>query len=113
MKSTILLTGKTGQVGSQLAQTLPAFGQVVAPARDELDLLDPSQIRQAVRYLRPWLIVNAAAYTAVDAAESDQARAYAINAEAPAVLAEEAKKVGAAMVNYSSSKRFGMLVFLI
>jgi dTDP-4-dehydrorhamnose reductase len=106
MKSTILLTGKTGQVGSQLAQLLPGFGEVVAPARHELDLLDPGQIRQVVRYVGPRLIVNAAAYTAVDAAESDQARAYAINAEAPAVLAEEARKIGAAMVHYSSDYVF-------
>src|SRR5216684_8871592 len=100
MKFTILLTGKTGHVGSELLRLLPALGQVIAPDRHELDLLDSNDIRQAVRHIRPQLIVNAAAYTAVDAAESDEAKAHAINAYAPAVFAEEAKKIGAAVVHY-------------
>lgn len=106
MKSTILLTGKTGQVGSQLAQVLPALGEVVAPARHELDLLDAGQIRRTVRDTQPRLIVNAAAYTGVDAAESDEGKALAVNAEAPALLAEEAKKIGAAIVHYSTDYVF-------
>src|SRR5713101_5074469 len=106
MKSTILLTGKTGQVGSELLRLLPALGDVIAPARHELDLLNSDHIRQAIRYIRPQLIVNAAAYTAVDAAESDDANAHAINAHVPAVLAEEAKKIGAAIVHYSTDYIF-------
>lgn len=106
MKPTILLTGKNGQVGSELVHLLPGLGEVIAPDRHELDLLDADDIRRAVRDIRPQLIVNAAAYTAVDAAESDEANAYAINANAPAVLAEEAKKIGAAIVHYSTDYIF-------
>ncbi len=102
----ILLTGKTGQVGSELLPLLPRLGEVVAPGRHELDLLDTNSIRRAVREIRPELIVNAAAYTAVDAAESHEADAYAINASAPAVFAEEAKKIGALIVHYSTDYVF-------
>ncbi len=106
MNPTILLTGKTGQVGSELLRLLPAIGEVVAPARHELDLVDPENIRRVLREIRPRVIVNAAAYTAVDAAETDEANAYAINANAPAVLAEEAKKIGAAILHYSTDYVF-------
>jgi dTDP-4-dehydrorhamnose reductase len=106
VKPTILLTGKTGQVGSELHRLLPRLGEVVAPGRQELDLLDPDKIRQAVRDIRPQLIVNAAAYTAVDTAETDEANARVINAEAPAVFAEEARKLGAALVHYSTDYVF-------
>src|SRR5467141_1975616 len=106
MKQKILLTGKGGQVGSELYRLLPRLGDLVAPDRRELDLLDPDSIRRVVRNIRPQLIVNAAAYTAVDAAEGDEANAYAVNAIAPAVLAEEAKKLGAAVVHYSTDYVF-------
>ena len=106
MKRIILLTGKTGQVGSALLRLLPEIGEVVAPDRYELELLDTNNIRRMVREIRPELIVNAAAYTAVDAAETQEADAYAINAGAPAVLAEEAKKIGAAIVHYSTDYVF-------
>ncbi len=106
MKFTILLTGKNGQVGSELLRLLPGIGEVVAPDRHGLDLLDADNLRRAVRDTRPQLIVNAAAYTAVDAAETDEAYAYAINAKAPAFLAEEAKKIGAAIVHYSTDYVF-------
>ncbi len=106
MKPTILLTGKTGQVGSELHRLLPQLGRVVAPDRKELDLLDPDTIRRTVRDIRPQLLVNAAAYTAVDAAEKDQASAHAINAEAVRVLAEEAKSLNAALVHYSTDYVF-------
>ncbi len=106
MKRVILLTGKTGQVGSELLRLLPRLGEVVAPGRHELDLLDANSIRRAVREIRPELIVNAAAYTAVDAAESQEADAYGINANAPAVFAEEAKKIGAKIVHYSTDYVF-------
>lgn len=106
MKPTILLTGKTGQVGSELLRLLPQFGEVIAPHRRSLDLLDVNNLRRTVRDIRPQLIVNAAAYTAVDAAENDEAAAYAINADVPAVLGEEAKKIGAAIVHYSTDYVF-------
>src|SRR3974390_2615102 len=99
MKRTILLTGRTGQVGSELFRLLPEIGEVLAPDRHELDLLNPDSIVRAVREIRPELIVNAAAFTAVDAAETQEALARAINAAAPGVLAEEAKKIGAAVVH--------------
>ena len=106
MKPKLLLTGRTGQVGSELFHLLPAFGEVVAPGRNELDLLDTNSIRRAVRQIRPEVIINAAAYTAVDAAENQKAEVYAINTVAPAVFAEEAKKIGAAIVHYSTDYVF-------
>ena len=106
MKLKILLTGRNGQVGSELLRILPAVGDVVAPGRQELDLLDGQQIRRMMQEIRPNLIVNAAAFTAVDAAEKQQREAQAINAEAPAILAEEALKCGAAMVHYSTDYVF-------
>jgi len=106
MKQTILLTGKTGQVGSHLYLLLGNLGEVVAPRRNELDLSNADAIRRTVRELRPNLIVNAAAYTAVDAAETDESTARAINTTALLVLAEEAKKLGAVIVHYSSDYVF-------
>jgi dTDP-4-dehydrorhamnose reductase len=106
MNRAILLTGKTGQVGSELLRLLPSLGEVIAPGRHELDLLDTDSIRRAVREIQPGLIVNAAAYTAVDAAERQESDAYAINATAPAVFVEEAKKIGAVIVHYSTDYVF-------
>jgi dTDP-4-dehydrorhamnose reductase len=106
MTPIILLTGRTGQIGSELLRLLPDVGEVFAPGREELDLLKPGSIRQVVRKIRPHLIVNAAAHTAVDAAETDQAAASAVNADGPAVLAEEAKAIGAALVHYSTDYVF-------
>jgi dTDP-4-dehydrorhamnose reductase len=106
MKPAILLTGKTGQVGSELHRVLLRLGDVVAPDRKELDLLDPAEIRRTVRDLRPRLVVNAAAYTAVDAAEKDPVSAHAINAEAVRVLAEEVKRLNATLVHYSTDYVF-------
>ncbi len=106
MKPTILLTGKTGQLGSELNRLLPKLGEVIAPDRKELDLLDPEKIRQIMRDAKPQLIVNAAAYTAVDAAETDQANALAVNAEVPRLLAVEAKKIGAVVVHFSTDYIF-------
>jgi dTDP-4-dehydrorhamnose reductase len=106
MRLKILLTGKGGQIGSELQSLLPRLGDLVAPDRRELDLLDPGSIRRMVRDIRPQLIVNAAAYTAVDAAESDEANAHAVNAIAPAVIAEEAKKLDAAVLHYSTDYIF-------
>ena len=106
MKRRILLAGKTGQVGSELFRLLPELGEVVAPDRRELDLLKLDSLRRAVRDIRPEIIVNAAAFTAVDAAETQEAEAHVINAIAPGVLAEEAAKIGAAIVHYSTDYVF-------
>jgi dTDP-4-dehydrorhamnose reductase len=102
----ILLTGPTGQVGWELAPQLAKLGEVVAPDRTALDLADADAIRARVRDLKPDVIVNAAAYTAVDRAESEPDRAAAINGTAPGVLAEEAKRVGALLVHYSTDYVF-------
>lgn len=102
----ILLTGATGQVGHELQRSLQALGQVVAVDRVRMDLSDLDQVRDVVRAVRPGLIVNPAAYTAVDKAESEPALAHRINAEAPAVMAAEARLLGAAMVHYSTDYVF-------
>jgi dTDP-4-dehydrorhamnose reductase len=106
MTPRILLTGRNGQVGSELAQLLPRLGEVTALGRQELDLLNIHDIRRAVQHARPSLIVNAAAYTTVDRAEKEEALAHAINADAPAVIAEEAKKIGAVVIHYSTDYVF-------
>jgi dTDP-4-dehydrorhamnose reductase len=102
----ILLTGKNGQVGRELISSLQPLGDVVALGHQELDLTKPEEIRQAIRGIRPHLIVNPAAYTAVDQAESEESIANAVNAEAPGLMAEEAKKIGAALVHYSTDYVF-------
>jgi dTDP-4-dehydrorhamnose reductase len=106
MTPKILLTGKNGQLGNDLRQILPRLGELIATDREQCDLSRPAEIRNLIRELRPTLIVNAAAYTAVDQAEKDEALACAINSEAPAVMAEEAKKIGAALVHYSTDYVF-------
>jgi len=102
----LLLTGAAGQVGWELAPRLAALGEVVAPERGALDLADAGALRARVRAARPDVIVNAAAYTAVDRAESEPAAAFAVNAAAPGVLAEEAKRLGAILVHYSTDYVF-------
>jgi len=102
----ILLTGRGGQVGLELEQRLPRLGELVVTGPEELDLADADSIRRAVRDLRPALIVNAAAHTAVDRAESEPELAMRINGEAPGVLAEEAKRLGARLVHYSTDYVF-------
>lgn len=106
MKPTILLTGKMGQVGFELNRSLSLLGRVFAPDHRDLDLLNPGSVRSAIRDTRPQLIVNAAAYTAVDAAENDESKAYAINAEVLALLADEAKRLDALLVHYSTDYVF-------
>jgi len=105
-EQTILLTGVNGQVGFELARTLQGLGKVVALDRSGLDLADLDQVRRVVREIRPGLIVNPAAHTAVDKAETDVEAAMRLNAEAPGVLAEEARKIGAALVHYSTDYVF-------
>jgi dTDP-4-dehydrorhamnose reductase len=106
MKPAILLIGENGQVGRELSRILPRLGDVTALDRQRLDLCKPEEIRRAIRTFRPAWIVNAAAYTAVDKAESEEEVARAINAGAPAVMAEEAKKIGASLVHYSTDYVF-------
>lgn len=102
----ILLTGVEGQVGWELRRTLAPLGQVTAVDREALDLADPVAIRAKVRALSPQVIVNPAAYTAVDRAENEAEQARAINAVAPGILAEEAKHCGAILVHYSTDYVF-------
>jgi dTDP-4-dehydrorhamnose reductase len=106
MTPQILLTGKNGQVGHDLQRFLPRLGEVVALDRQQLDLSRFDEIRRVIRQIRPALIVNAAAYTAVDLAEKEHSLAQAINAEAPAIMAEEARRIGAALVHYSTDYVF-------
>ncbi len=106
MSPKILLTGKNGQVGAELGRLLPGIGDLVAVDRHQLDLAHPDQIRRIVRDIRPRLIVNAAAYTPVDLAEKEESIARAINTDAPGVMAEEAKKIGAVLVHYSTDYVF-------
>lgn len=106
MKPAILLIGTSGQVGRELNRMLPRVGQVTALDRQRLDLTQPEEVRRAIRTFHPSFIVNAAAHTAVDKAESEEAVARAINAQAPAVMAEEAKKIGASLIHFSTDYVF-------
>jgi dTDP-4-dehydrorhamnose reductase len=106
MKPKILLTGKNGQLGADLQHVLPQLGDVVATDRQELDLARPDEIRRVIREVHPALIVNAAAYTAVDQAERHEAVARAVNTDAPAVIADEAKSIGATLIHYSTDYVF-------
>ncbi|CAI8753635.1 dTDP-4-dehydrorhamnose reductase [Pseudomonas sp. IT-P171] len=102
----ILISGQHGQVSSELQKRLTVLGELVVPGRDQLDLAQPEQIRQQVRRVRPDLIINAAAYTAVDKAESEKAAAFSVNAEAPGILAEEAAALGIPLIHYSTDYVF-------
>ncbi len=102
----ILLTGTNGQVGYELARSLQGLGQVVAPQRAECDLSQPDQLRSLIRMLEPDLIINPAAYTAVDKAESEPELAMLVNAEAPAVMAEEAARLGSGLIHFSTDYVF-------
>lgn len=102
----ILLLGKDGQVGWQLQRSLAPLGTVTAVGRAECDLTDAAQLRQLIRTNKPRIIVNAAAYTAVDKAETEEELATRVNADAPAVMAEEAKALGALLVHYSTDYVF-------
>jgi len=102
----ILITGQHGQVSRELQQRLQGLGELIVLGRDQLDLADAEQIRQHVRAQRPDLIINAAAHTAVDLAENEPDAAFAINAIAPGVLAEEAKALGIPLIHYSTDYVF-------
>ena len=102
----ILLTGRNGQVGWELERALAPLGEVIALERGELDLGATDSIAQVVRAARPDVIVNAAAYTAVDRAESEPELAMRVNGVAPGVLADEACRLGAFLVHYSTDYVF-------
>jgi dTDP-4-dehydrorhamnose reductase len=102
----ILLTGRNGQLGWELARTLAPLGELAAYDRTMLDLAKPDQIAAAVRAVKPDVIVNAAAYTAVDKAESEPDAAFAVNGIAPGLLAEGAKRAGALLIHYSTDYVF-------
>ena len=102
----ILIFGRVGQVGWELRHKLACLGQVSTVEYPEVDFTNPDSIRAAVRAVEPSVIVNAAAYTAVDKAETESERAMAINATGPAVLAEEAKRLGGLLIHYSTDYVF-------
>jgi dTDP-4-dehydrorhamnose reductase len=102
----ILLTGATGQVGAELLETLKPLGEVIAPARAEMDLADTASVQETIRAVRPRWIVNPGAYTAVDKAESEPELAYAINAEAVTVMGLEARAIGAGVIHFSTDYVF-------
>ncbi len=103
---TILLTGANGQLGWELQRTLAPSGRVIALTREQLDLSQPDAIRQTVQAHQPDIIISPAAYTAVDKAESEPELAMAVNGVAPGVFAEEAKKLGALLIHYSTDYVF-------
>ena len=102
----ILLLGANGQVGWELARTLMPLGRVIVPERNRCDLARPEQLTALVDALQPDVIVNAAAYTAVDKAEQEVNLAMAVNAEAPGALATAARRHGALLVHYSTDYVF-------
>jgi dTDP-4-dehydrorhamnose reductase len=102
----ILLLGKNGQLGCELLQTLGALGSVQAHDRRSCDVTNAAQLRDIIRAASPDLIVNAAAYTAIEAAEDDEGACYAANTDAPKLIAQEAARLGAVFVHYSSDYVF-------
>lgn len=102
----IVLTGASGEIGWELQRTLSPLGEVVALDSTRFDLTNTVAIRQLMQGVAPAMIVNAAAYTAVDQAENEPARAHAVNAVAPGILAEEAEKLGALLVHFSTDYVF-------
>jgi len=104
--TTLLLTGRTGQTGWELQRALAPLGQVIATGRGELDLADPDSIRAAIRQAKPAIIVNAGAFTSVDDVERQPELAMRVNGVAPGVIAEEAKRLGALLVHYSTAYVF-------
>jgi dTDP-4-dehydrorhamnose reductase len=103
---TILITGKNGQVGGELARLYQSRGDVVMAGRDECDLADPESIRACVRRVNPTVIINPGAYTAVDLAEKETDLCNAVNAIAPRVFAEEAARLNALLVHFSTDYVF-------
>ncbi len=106
MSKLILLIGCNGQVGKELQQSLASYGNIIAVARPTIELSEPDTLRNVIRENQPQIIINAAAYTAVDKAESEIELAQTINATAPLILAEEAEKKGAFLIHISTDYVF-------
>jgi dTDP-4-dehydrorhamnose reductase len=102
----ILITGKNGQVGTELSRLYQSRADVVLTGRDECDLSNEQSIRDAVERVKPTVIINSGAYTAVDQAEKEPGLCFAINAHAPRVLAQEAARLGALLIHYSTDYVF-------
>lgn len=105
-RPTILVIGRNGQLGWELRRALLPLGSIVAPPRAQLNLAAPESVRALLRELKPDVVVNPAAYTAVDQAEREPERAFAVNAEAPRVLAQETAASGALLIHYSTDYVF-------
>ncbi|MEH2246186.1 dTDP-4-dehydrorhamnose reductase [Nostoc sp.] len=106
MSKLILLIGSNGQVGQELQQILPDYGNIISLARPTVDLTQPDTLRSVIRSKQPQIIINTAAYTAVDKAESEAELATAINATAPLILAQESQKLGAFLIHISTDYVF-------
>ncbi len=106
MTKSILLIGSNGQVGKELQQILSSYGDVISVARPTVDLTQPDTLCNVIRSNQPQIIINAAAYTAVDKAESEPELAIAINATAPLILAQESQKLGAFLIHISTDYVF-------
>jgi dTDP-4-dehydrorhamnose reductase len=106
MTKSILLIGSNGQVGKEMQHILPHYGDIISVARPTVDLAQPDTLRSIIRAKQPQIIINAAAYTAVDKAESEPELANAINAIAPLILAEESQKLGACLIHLSTDYVF-------
>jgi dTDP-4-dehydrorhamnose reductase len=106
MSKSILLIGSNGQVGTELQNTLSSKYKVIAISRSQIDLTQADNLRQIIRKTQPEIIINAAAYTAVDKAESEPELAYAINATAPKIIAEESQKLGSFLIHISTDYVF-------
>lgn len=106
MSKSILLIGSKGQVGKELQQILPSYGDIISVERPTVDLAQPDTLRNVIRSKQPQIIINAAAYTAVDKAESEPELAIAINATAPLIIAQESQKLGAFLIHISTDYVF-------
>lgn len=106
MSKSILLIGSNGQVGKELQQILPDYGNIIAVARPSVDMTQPDTLRRVIRKNQPQIVINTAAYTAVDKAESEPELASAINGTAPGILAEETEKLGAFLIHISTDYVF-------
>ena len=104
--TTILVIGKNGQVGSALPAPLRPLGSITSLGRADLELTNADAIRSVIRAIKPGIIINAAAYTAVDRAESESELAQLINGTAPGIMAEEARRLGSLLVHYSTDYVF-------
>ncbi|AUB40387.1 rfbD, dTDP-4-dehydrorhamnose reductase [Nostoc flagelliforme CCNUN1] len=106
MTKSILLIGSNGQVGKELQQILPSYGDIISVERPTVDLAQPDTLRNVIKSKQPQIIINAAAYTAVDKAESEPELASAINAIAPRIIAQESQKLGAFLIHISTDYVF-------